>query len=83
MPYVKRRKEKESKVAQDFNPAPSIPSCGFFLLCRSECSNSAMLSLLKWVWQAHITAPRCQEPMTCCLLWAPTVPSQLRARKTG
>lgn len=40
---LKRRKEKESKIA-DFNTAPL--SLIFFSICRSECSNSAALSLL-------------------------------------
>ena len=82
MLHVKRRKEKESKMSQDFNPAPSLPffsplyvGVSVLILQRCHYCNGFGRPILQ-----H---RGCQEPMTCCLLWAPTVLSQPRARKTG
>lgn len=84
MPRVKRRKEKESKIAQDFNPAPSLP----FVFCPPLYVGVSVLILQCCHYYNGFGRPilqhrGCQEPMTCCLLWAPAVLSQPRARKTG
>jgi hypothetical protein len=74
-------REKESKAAHDSSPAPSLPS--FF----SPYVGVSVLILQCCHYRNGFGRPilqhrGCQEWMTCCLLWAPTVLSQPRARKT-